>query len=55
MLLDLFAAMTNDFIWWIIAICDCAKKGVIREEEGETLCAFQSSKAEFVYSFKLAL
>jgi len=31
------------------------KKGVIREGEGETYCAFQSSKAGFVYFFKLTL
>lgn len=30
---------------------DCDKEGVIREEEGETLCAFQSSEAKSVYFF----
>lgn len=51
MLLELFAEITSDVIWWILVRCDCTKEEVIREGEGETYCAFQSSKAGFVYFF----
>lgn len=53
MLLEVFAEITNDVIWWILVRCDYTKKGVIREGEGETYCAFQSSKAGLSIFFKL--